>query len=80
MVDGFNQVSNDHLTASEAQRHADMAEAAKRAGQHYQSPTKPPSQAWDRLYSIARIAAPVIAVVGLLAMAGFAVWVVVSSG
>ena len=45
MVDGFNQVSNDHLTASEAQRHANMAEAAKRAGQHYQSPTKPPSQA-----------------------------------
>ena len=80
MVDGFNQVSNDHLTTSEAQRHANMAEAAKRAEQHYQSPSKPPSQAWDRLYSIARIAAPVIAVTGLLAMVVFAVWVAVSSG
>lgn len=77
MVDGFNQVSDDHLTASEAQRHANMVEAAKRAGQHSQSSTKPPSQAWYRQYSIGRIA---IAVIGLLAMAGFAVWVVLSSG
>ena len=80
MVDGFNQVSNDHLAASEAQRHANMIEAAQRAEQHSQSPTKPPSQAWDRLYSIARIAAPVIAVTGLLAMVGFAIWIAVSSG
>ncbi len=80
MVGGFNQVSNEHLTASEAQRHANMAEAALRAEQHFQSPSKPQSQAWDRLNSIARIAAPVIAVIGLLAMVGFAVWVAVSSG
>ena len=80
MVDDLNQVLIHQHTASESQRHANMIEAAKRAEQHSRSSSKPPSQAWDRLYSIARIAAPVIAVVGLLAMVGFAIWIAVSSG
>ena len=77
MVDDLNQVLIHQHTASESQHHANMVEEAKRAGQHSQSSTKPPSQAWYRQYSIGRIA---IAAIGLLAMAGFAVWVVLSSG
>ena len=80
MAEDFNQPWIEQQMVSGAQRHTNMTEAAKRAQQHYQSPSKPPSQAWDRLHSVLRIAAPVIAVTGLLAMVGFAVWVAVSAG
>ena len=82
MVEDFNKHLVDHQNLSEGQRHANMAEAAKRAQEHHQHRprTKPPSDIWDKLYPIARIAIPTIAVVGLLAMVGFAVWVAVSAG
>jgi hypothetical protein len=80
MAEDSNRQWNEQQSLSEAQRHANMAEAAKRGEQHYQASSKPPSQVWDRLYSVARIVIPAIGIVGLLAMVGFAVWVAASSG
>ena len=82
MVDELNRVWVDQQSKSEVQRHANMAEAAKRAQEHFQHqpPPKPRSEIWDKLYSIARVVFPTIAIVGLLAMFGFAVWIVVTSG
>ena len=51
MAEDFNRQWNEQQSLSEAQRHANMAEAAKRGEQHYQGSSKPPSQVWDRLYS-----------------------------
>ena len=80
MAEDSNRQWNEQQSLSEAQRHANMAEAAKRGEQHYQGSSKPTSQVWDRLYSVARIVIPAIGIVGLLAMVGFAVWVAASSG
>ena len=80
MAEDFNRQWNEQQSLSEAQRHANMAESAKRGEQHYQGSSKPTSKLWDRLYSVARIVIPAIGIVGLLAMVGFAVWVVASSG
>ncbi len=90
MVKDLNRQWNEQLSESEAQRHTNIADAAMRAEQHYQSPTKTPSQVWDRLYSIARFVIAAIAIVGLLVIVvGLlifvvsvvaAVWGAVSSG
>ncbi|MDE2821907.1 MAG: hypothetical protein OXK79_00190 [Chloroflexota bacterium] len=80
MVEDYNRHLAEQQTLSEGQRHANMAEAAKRAQEHYQPPSKPHSEIGDRLYRIARVVFPAIAIVGLLAMFGFAVWIVVTSG
>ena len=90
MVHDLNRQWNEQLSESEVQRHTNIADAAKRAEQRYQSPTKPPPQVWHRLYSIARIVIAAIAIVGLLFIAvGLlifvvsvvaAVWGTVSSG
>ena len=41
MVHDLNRQWNEQLSESEVQRHTNIADAAKRAEQHYQSP-KPP--------------------------------------
>ena len=68
MVHDLNRQWNEQLSESEVQRHTNIADAAMRAEQHYQSPTKPPSQVWHRLFSIARYVIAAIAIVGLLFM------------
>ena len=82
MVEDYNRHLADQQNLSEGQRHANMAEAAKRAQEHFQHqpPSKPHSDIGDRLYRIARVVFPAIAIGGLLAMFGFAVWIVVTSG
>ncbi|MDE2716123.1 MAG: hypothetical protein OXI33_03775 [Chloroflexota bacterium] len=80
MVDELNRAWVDQQTKSEVQRHTNMVEVSKRAQEHYQPPSKPHSEIGDRLYRIARVVFPMIAIVGLLAMFGFAVWIVVTSG
>ena len=90
MVEDYNRHWVEHQNLSEDQRHANMIEAAKRGEEHYQTSSKPPSQVWDRLYSIARFVIAAIAIVGLLVIVvGLlmfvvsvvtAVWGAVSSG
>ena len=60
MVQNLNRQWNEQLSESEVQRHTNIADAAMRAEQRYQSPTKPPSQVWHRLYSIARFVTPTL--------------------
>lgn len=82
MVDELNRVWVDQQSKSEVQRHANMVEAAKRAQEHqqHQPSSKPPSEIWDKVYPIARVVFPTMAVVGVLATLGFAVWIVLTSG
>ena len=82
MVDEMNRAWVDQQSKSEMQRHANMVEAANRAHehQHHQPHSKRHSEIGDRLYRIARVVFPTIAIGGLLAMFGFAVWIVVTSG
>jgi hypothetical protein len=82
MVEDYNRHLADQQNLSEGQRHANMAESAKRAQEHFQHqpPPKPPAEIWDKLYPIARVVFPTIAIAGLLAMFGFAVWIIVTSG
>ncbi len=82
MVDEMNRAWVEQQSKSEVQRHANMVEAANRAQEHqqHQPSSKSHSDIGDRLYRIARVVFPAIAIVGLLAMFGFAVWIVVTSG
>ena len=82
MVDNFNHALIDLQRTGDAQRHANVGEAAKRAQEHNQHETslKPPSLVWDRLYSISRIVVPTIAVIAIPAIVELAVWVAASSG
>ena len=80
MVEDFQHRWNDERNVNEAQRYTNQIEAAQRGEGNYRMPSKPPSQAWDRLHAIARFVVPAIAIAGLLSMVGFAVWVAVSAG